>query len=94
MTEKPFVHKKAFSDFITNFTYHEDIFEIILNTIDQKGILNIGGKSQSVYDFAISKNIKTKKISAKKVLGKKAKINVSMNLRKIRKITTINLKLT
>lgn len=89
MTEKPFVHKKAFSDFITNFTYHEDIFEIILNTIDQKGILNIGGKSQSVYDFALSKNIKTKKISAKKILGKKARINVSMNLRKIRKITQL-----
>ena len=86
MTEKPFIHKKAFTDFITNFTYHEDIFEIILNTIDQKGILNAGGKSQSVYDFALSKNIKTKKISAKKFFGKKAKIDVSMNLRKIRKI--------
>ena len=86
MTEKPFIHKKAFSDFITNFTYHEDIFETILNTIDQKGILNVGGKSQSVYNFALSKNIKTKKISAKKVLGKEAKINVSMNLKKIRKI--------
>lgn len=86
MTEKPFVHKEAFNDFITNFIYHEDIVEIILKTIDQKGILNVGGKSQSVYNFAKSKNVKAKKISAKKVLGKNAKINVSMNLRKIRKI--------
>ena len=40
MTEKPFIHKSAFFDFITNFTYHEDIAKIILKTIDQKGIIN------------------------------------------------------
>ena len=28
MTEKPFVHKKAFVDLITNFTFHEDIIKI------------------------------------------------------------------
>ena len=86
MTEKPFIHKNAFFDFITNFTYHEDIVNVILKVIDQKGILNVGGKSQSVYNFAKSKNVKVKKISAKKVLGKNAKINVGMNLRKIKKI--------
>ena len=86
MTEKPFVHKKAFFDFITNFAYHEDIVEIILKTLDQKGILNIGGKSQSVFSFAQSKNINVKKISVKKILGKNSKINVGMNLHKIKKI--------
>jgi len=86
MTEKPFVHKKAFFDFITNFAYHEDIVEIILKTLDQKGILNIGGKSQSVYSFAQSKNINVKKTSVKKILGKNSKINVGMNLHKIKKI--------
>ena len=86
MTEKPFIHKKAFYDFITNFTYHEDIVNIILKVIDQKGILNIGGKSQSVYNFALSKNIKVKKISAKKIRGENSKINVGMNLKKLKKI--------
>ena len=86
MTEKPFIHKKAFFDFITNFTYHEDIVNVILKVIDQKGILNIGGKSQSVFNFALSKNIKVKKISAKKILGKNSKINVGMSLKKIKKI--------
>ena len=85
MTEKPFIHKKAFYNFITNFTYHEDIVNVILKVIDQKGILNIGGKSQSVYNFALSKNIKVKKTSVKKILGKNAKSNVSMNLQKIKK---------
>ena len=86
MTEKPFIHKNAFFDFITNFTYHEDIAKIILKTIDQKGIINIGGKSQSVYNFALSKNIKVKKTSIKKILGKNAKSNVGMNLQKIKKL--------
>jgi len=51
-----------------------------------KGIINIGGKSQSVYNFAKKYNAKIKKISAKKVLGKKAPINVSMNINKFRKL--------
>jgi len=85
MTEKPFIHKNAFFDFISNFAYHEDIAKIILKTIDQKGIINIGGKSQSVYNFAKSKNAKVKKISIKKILGKNSKSDVSMNLNKIKK---------
>ena len=50
MTEKPFVHK-AFYDFITNFIYHEDIAKNLLKLIKYKGIINVNGKSQSVYKF-------------------------------------------
>ena len=86
MTEKPFIHKKAFNDFITNFIYHEDFIKLLLKLLDQKGIVNIGGKPQSVLNFAKSKNIKVKSISAKKILGKDAKINLGMNINKILKI--------
>ena len=86
MTENPFIHKNAFSDFITNFIYHDDVAKILVKILDKKGILNIGGKSQSVFDFAKSKKIKTKKILAKKFLGINAKLNVSMNLNKLKKI--------
>ena len=51
ITEKPFVHKAAFVDFKTNFIFHEDLIDAIIKIIDMKGILNIGGKSQSVYNF-------------------------------------------
>ena len=30
MTEKPFIHKQAFYDFITNFIYHEDFIKSLL----------------------------------------------------------------
>ena len=86
MTEKPFIHKQAFYDFITNFLYHEDFTKLIFKILDQKGIINVGGRSQSVYNFAKSKKIKVKRISARKVLGKKAKINLGMSIGKIQKI--------
>ena len=86
VTEKPFVHKKAFYDFKTNFIFHEDLVLKILKIINHKGILNIGGKSQSVYSFAKNYNPKIKKLSAKKVLGKNSTLNVSMNISRFRKL--------
>ena len=86
VTEKPFVHKKAFYDFYTNFIYHEDLVMNILKIIDYKGIINIGGKSQSVFNFVKKLNPKIKKISAKKLLGYKAPLNVSMNINKFKKL--------
>jgi dTDP-4-dehydrorhamnose reductase len=86
VTEKPFVHKKAFYDFKTNFIFHEDLVLNIIKIINKKGIINIGGKSQSVYNFVKKYYPKIKKISIKKVLGKKLSLNVSMNTSKFRKI--------
>ena len=85
ITEKPFVHKTAFEDFKTNFIFHQDLISGIIKLINKKGIINIGGKSQTVYNFAKKYNPNIKKISAKKILGKNAKINFSMNLRKFNK---------
>ncbi|MDA9091679.1 sugar nucleotide-binding protein [Pelagibacteraceae bacterium] len=86
ITEKPFVHQSAFVDFKTNFIFHEDLIPGILKIIDKKGVVNIGGKSQSVYNFAKKYDPKIKKIKAKKLLGKSARINLSMNINKFKKI--------
>ena len=86
MTEKPFVHKKAFGDFITNFIFHEDIAKNLLKLINKKGVINVGGKIQSVFKFAKKYNPKIKKISAKKILGNKYPLNPSMNISKLKKI--------
>ena len=87
VTEKPFVHKVAFTDFITNFIFHEDLILNILKIRDKKGIINIGGKSQSVYNFVKKYNPKIKKISAKKILGSRAPVNISMNIKKYKFLT-------
>jgi len=86
MTEKPFVHNKAFYDFFTNFIYHENVAKYIFKLINKKGIINVGGKKQSVYSFAKKYNPKIKKISAKKIFGKKYPLNPSMNISKLKKI--------
>tara|TARA_B110000438_G_scaffold298908_1_gene348019 strand:- start:3141 stop:3860 length:720 start_codon:yes stop_codon:yes gene_type:complete len=86
MTEEPFVHKKAFSDFITNFIFHKSIAKYLFKLIKKKGVINVGGKIQSVYNFAKKQNPKIKKISAKKILGKKYPLNPSMNISKLKRI--------
>ena len=89
MTEKPFVHNKAFADFTTNFIFHEDIAKYIFKLINKKGVINVGGKIQSVYNFAKKYNSKVKKIQAKKILGRKYPLNPSMNISKLKKIIKI-----
>jgi len=66
--------------------FHDEVVDTLFKILDKKGIINVGGKSQSVYNFAKSKGAKVKKIYAKKILGKNAKLNVSMNLDKLKRI--------
>ena len=82
MCEKPFIHKSAFYDIKTNFIFQEDVAKMIPKLLNKKGIINIGGKTQSVYNFAKKYNKKIKKTSGKKIFPP----NPSMNLAKLRKI--------
>ena len=92
MTEKPFIHKKAFSDYITNFTFHDKIAKYFFKLINKNGIINVGGKTQSVYNFAKKYNPKIKKNSAKNTFGKTYPLNPSMNLNKLKLIIKKNKK--
>ena len=84
MTAKPFAYKKAFSDLKSNFMFHEDLVKILPKVLNKKGIINIGGKSQSVYSFAKKYNKKIKKIKTNN--KNKLPLNQTMNLDKLRKI--------
>jgi dTDP-4-dehydrorhamnose reductase len=81
MTEKPFVHKKAFTNVKTNFMFHEDVIPIVFKLIDCKGIINIGGKKQSIYNFALQSNRRIKKDLAKK---DQIPVNSTLNLKKMK----------
>ena len=82
MCEKPFVHNFAFSDIKANFMFHEDFVKIIPKILNKKGILNIGGKVQTIYNFAKKNNPKVKKKSGKKIFPP----NPSMNISKLKKL--------
>ena len=84
MMEKPYPFKKAYTNLISNFIYHEDLVKILPHIITKKGIINIGGKKQSVYDFVK----KTKKDIKKNKLKKNSNLplNQTMNLSLLNKI--------
>tara|TARA_B100001057_G_scaffold500613_1_gene616665 strand:+ start:1204 stop:1911 length:708 start_codon:yes stop_codon:yes gene_type:complete len=86
MTEKPFIHKFAFKDLITNFIFHEDVVKIFPKLIKKKGVINLGGTTKSVYNFAIKYNKNIRGIYSKKYLGKKIPLKHSMNLKKLNEI--------
>ena len=82
MTEKPFVHKKAYANVKLNFIFQEEAAKLILKVINQKGIINLGGPSQTVYNFAKKYNKKIKKKYSKGEFPKK----IDMSLKKIKNL--------
>ena len=84
MTQKPFMFKKAYVNLLANYMYHEDLVDILPKIINQKGIINIGGKTQSIYNFAKSKNLNVKK--TKLIKTKKLPLKQNMNIGKLNKL--------
>tara|TARA_B100001057_G_scaffold384676_1_gene391214 strand:- start:1416 stop:2120 length:705 start_codon:yes stop_codon:yes gene_type:complete len=84
MTEKPFLYKKAYTNLKTNFMFHEDLAEVFFKLINNKGIINVGGKSQNVYNFAKKYN---KDIKKGKLNHSLLPLSSTMNIRKFRKLT-------
>ena len=83
MTERPFIHKFAFSNVKSNFMFQDELAKIFLKVVDKKGIINIGGKSQSIYEFAKKNKKKVKKKISKGEFPKR----MDMNLGKVKRFT-------
>mgnify|MGYP001178384210 FL=1 len=79
LTEYPFTHKKAFSDVKNNFIYHKDFVPILFKLLSKKGIINVGNKTKSVFEFAKQENKNIVKIKAKGIMPKR----IDMNLKKL-----------
>ena len=84
MTEKPFKFKKAYTNLKSNFLFHEDLAKMLPKLIHETGVINVGGKSQSIYSFAKAFNKKVKGIKSPKT--NKLPLNQTMNLKKLKKI--------
>ncbi len=80
MTEKPFVHKSAFSNVKSNFIFHDEFCKLLLKIINKKGIFNVGGRSQTIYKFAKQFNKKVKGIKSKGQLP----LKMDMSLKKLK----------
>tara|TARA_Y200000002_G_scaffold86224_1_gene68702 strand:- start:385 stop:1077 length:693 start_codon:yes stop_codon:yes gene_type:complete len=82
LTEYPFKHKKAFSDVKSNFIYHKDFIPILFKIINKKGIINVGKKSQTIFNFVKKDKKNIIKSKSKGIMPKR----VDMNLGKLVKI--------
>ncbi|RPF74255.1 MAG: NAD-dependent epimerase/dehydratase family protein [Rickettsiales bacterium TMED289] len=84
MTEKPFRFKSAYTNLISNFMYHEDFVDLLPKLLKRKGVINVGGKTQSVYKFVKNNNPNVKKSKLKKTSN--FPLKQSMNLSKMKKL--------
>ena len=77
MTEKPFIHKKAYANVKSNFIFQEDAAKIIFKLLNKRGIINVGGPSKTVFKFAQKFNKKLKKIYSKGEFPKRTDMNLN-----------------
>lgn len=83
MTEKPFTHKQGYTNLFSNYMFHEDLVKILPKIIDQYGIINVGGKTRSIFSFGKTFN---KKLLRIKCNDKNIPLKQTMNLNKLKKI--------
>ena len=86
MTEKPFIHKKAFTNVKLNFIFHDELTKILVKILDKKGIINVGGPTKTVYNFAKKYNPEVKKMFNKKSSSNNFPLKPYMNLSKLKNI--------
>jgi len=86
MTEKPFIHKKAFANVKLNFIFHDELAKILVKILNKKGTINIGGQTQTAYNFAKKNNPGVKKVFNKKKSFNNFPMNPSMSISKLKKL--------
>ena len=86
MTEKPFLHKGAFANVKLNFIFHDELSKLLIKLLNKKGIINLGGPTRTVYNFAKKYNKKVKKIYVRKNSSYNFPLKPFMNLSKLNKI--------
>ena len=98
MNNDQFPHKSAFTNYITSFLKKTEAAKITLRLLNKFGVINVGGKKQSAYNFAKNLNVKIKKSKLSKSnlisLGKNTSLNLSkLNniLKNAKKIEFLNL---
>ena len=86
MNANPFPHDKAFTDVISSHMFNDEAAKITLKLLDEVGIINVGGKAQTVYDFAVQENPDVGKISVKEIDDVKVNTKSSMNIDKMKSL--------
>ena len=79
MTESPFPHPKALTDMKKSSIYAHDVAKIIFKLMHHQGTMNIGGKNQSVFNFAKQSNSSVGKITLNEIKDVNMAVDCSMD---------------
>ena len=86
ISDKPFSHPKAFIDVKKSMMYNTDVAKIILKLLNESGVINIGGKSQTVYDFVKETDPDIQTISIKELGDVELAEDSSMCVNKMKRL--------
>ena len=86
MNKKPFPHSKALKDMRKSLMYIEDAAKITLRLLEETGIINVGGKSQSVYDFVKEENPNVEPIYLSEISDVNMATDCSMDTTKMKEV--------
>jgi dTDP-4-dehydrorhamnose reductase len=84
--KKPFPHPKALIDMKKSYMFMGDAAQVILKLLNERGIINVGGKSQSVYDFVKEENPNVIPITLSEISDVNMADDCSMNTQKMKNI--------
>ena len=86
MNKRPFPHPKALADMKKSLMYIDEAAKVVLELLDESGTINVGGKSQSVYDFVSETNPNVKPITLDEISDVNMAKDCSMNTSKMKEI--------
>ena len=86
MNKRPFPHPKALVDMKKSLMYIDDAAKVVLQLLNESGTINVGGKSQSVYDFVRETSTDVGKISLEDIDDVNMATDCSMNTTKMRSL--------
>ena len=82
----PFPHPKAATDVRKSLMYDKDAAKVIFKLLGEQGVINVGGPSQSVYDFARVEQPRIEKLSRKDIEDVLIAPDTSMNTNKMNRV--------
>ena len=82
LCQKPFPHPKALADITKSYIYMDKAAGIILNLLNETGIINVGGEAMSPFEFVKKDNPNLDKIFLNEIedvkMGKDASMDISI----------------
>jgi len=86
MSNRPFPHELAAIDIRKSYLYEDEAAQIILKLLEERGIINVGGASMSVHEFARQETPGIGKINALDIKEVKIAPDTTMDTSKMKKI--------